>query len=100
MKMNVEVKVGDATYSAPCGCPEGWSSSRVPESHFWRCPVRFRQLEGQLAEARAVLRKLEWMPAGEDYVGAPMMGCPICKAFAEDGHGPDCRLENALKAKP
>lgn len=41
---------------------------------------------GQLAEAKAVLREVEWFPCD----------CPICHAAELDGHAPDCRLAKVI----
>jgi hypothetical protein len=65
-------------------------------------PCAICRLHIQLAEAKAVLREVEW--AGEDAHGNP--ACPLCdglptwESFGEGltgrGHAPDCRLAKVL----
>lgn len=51
-----------------------------------------RRLGRELAEAKAVLRVVEWF--GETPVSSAF--CPCCGHMKRDGHAPDCRLAKVL----
>ncbi len=55
------------------------------------------RLRAELAQAREVLRSVEWteMPA---YYGT-VTRCPLCGDLESEGHAPDCALSAALAAK-
>jgi hypothetical protein len=57
------------------------------------CPLC--KLEAQLAEARALLKELEW--SGLDGWVPPNPCCPVCPGQKDEmGHEPGCRLAKAL----
>jgi hypothetical protein len=64
------------------------------------CHDRITALETQLAEAKAVLREVEWA-IYDDAGGRETRQCPVCYRWQEHGrHGPDCRLAKLLGGAP
>jgi hypothetical protein len=56
---------------------------------------RHEELKAQLAEARALLKELEW--SGLDGWVPPTPCCPVCPGQKDEmGHEPGCRLAKAL----
>lgn len=57
----------------------------------WR--TRALAAEAKLAEARSVLRSVEW---SSEEVARDR--CPACDGYRDAGHAPDCRLRAVLDA--
>ena len=51
-----------------------------------------------LAQAREVLRELEWCELPHAYYGVAVR-CPHCGGLRSDGHDPECPLSAAIAAK-
>lgn len=56
---------------------------------------RLREANTALAEARRVLREVEWHPCHGDYDGATRYACPMCD-YEDREHAPDCALATIL----
>ena len=52
----------------------------------------------ELAQAREVLRSVEWTEMPHAYYGAATR-CPLCGGLESEGHDPDCALSAALAAR-
>jgi len=57
----------------------------------WDAEARAEAAEARLAEAREVLRSVEWASC-ETCCDC----CPFCGCFVHKGHAPDCRLRAVL----
>lgn len=57
--------------------------------------VELERVRAELAQAREVLRNVEWTPNRDTY-GDPMIECPECWREHHEGHAPDCALSAAL----
>ena len=58
------------------------------------------RLRAELAQAREVLRNVEWVPDHIPYATQPdYHRCPDCWSERREGHAPDCALSAALATK-
>ena len=74
------------------GCYEGARHSLQVDHE----KARADQAEAALAEARAVLREVEWAVETTVVGGQPDLACPSCGRNRLQGHAPDCRLAKVL----
>jgi hypothetical protein len=78
-------------------CPECYPQGFKRQYQQRPSPAAYEQrisaLEAQLAEAKAVLKLVEWN-AGD----TPL--CPACARPRTFGHAPDCRLAKVLENAP
>lgn len=67
----------------------------LAEGHAGEC-LSISDIQAQLAEARAVLKEVEWCCKPYPHYDP---ACPACEAYEPPlgtGHAPDCRLKKAL----
>ena len=55
---------------------------------------RIKELEAEVAELKALLKRLEWQ---EDMIGDYPPYCRVCENDQPDGHKPDCEIKKALE---